>query len=158
MAQYGIEHLFKLSIDHKEKIIVLGLVSTSLVVIGSGPVNEILFSLVVSLAIAWIFIRISLKITIAVKENFGTMASIVLNWPFVLGAMFLLYRALLLIIYYEPGQSSISTKDVDNTLAIPTMWIFTFLILAINISLFSCAIGRLVQKILRQQRGVDAAC
>lgn len=147
ITQDGIENLFKLKPNNKEKIGILTIMSIVLLNVGPEPENVRIFAIVFSFITGWIFLRISQQIFSALQSIHNKFVSVFLSFPFIFGALFLLYRSIFFLIYTDGEISVSSSHDIDRSTVIPTIWALTILVLFINVSLFGCTLERLVAKI-----------
>lgn len=105
-----------------------------------GMVSSWRYGVLYSFAAALIMALIAMDCFRAAHREFNRMAGLAVAWPFVVIALVMLGRGVLISLQSPAGSSA----NVDDG---RMMWLYTFLVLLLNISLFGSVLTRLVMKV-----------
>ncbi|WP_156804605.1 GGDEF domain-containing protein [Gallaecimonas xiamenensis] len=141
LIRSGTQYLMKIRVTRLEHCLVLLVYGVAIGAIGAEEEDHRWLGVAFSLAAAYIFSRLLFESLLAIRHWFGLSVSFWLNWPFALVALFMLFRAIVLVFHDIPDQ------DVGRNIGAEVAWLYLSLWLLINISMVGCALGRLILKI-----------
>ncbi len=141
---WGIQQLFKLKTSEKRDCLILALTGLLMLAGQLQQLHPIFLGVVFSIA-ATVFLYFASKNNFqAIQKDFGFTAACLMSAPlFMVTAIFSVRTVILL----WPGAQSDKFVAMDTVEAIPLLWSYVVLTLAINIVMIGGALARLVAKI-----------
>ncbi len=142
----GTRQLFKLP-DLWRPYLGMGVVLLALFLSAEpGMVSSWRYGVVYSFAAALVMALIAADCFRAARSEFNRTAGFAVAWPFAVIALVMLLRGVL-ISFQHPAISATPVDQSANVDDDRMMWLYTFLVLLLNISLFGSVLTRLVMKV-----------
>jgi diguanylate cyclase (GGDEF)-like protein len=144
LMRTGIQKLGRQAITLSESVSVLVLAGLAEFTLPPVAESTNAASVIYSLAAAWISLRAFREAALALRAELGWVAVITIAWPFaVLGGMMLI-RAFLSL---GSGGFPVVAAEIRSSGAVPLLWVFIVLTMALNFSLVGMAFSRLMGRI-----------
>ena len=141
----GTRALFKLPSLLLTHAIGFGVVMLVYLTAHPGPASSLRFGITYSIVAGLVMALIAFDSFRAARKEFTAGAGIAVAWPFATIAVAMLARGVQIASQHN-GQIALADQQgsVDDGF---TMWLYTFLVLLLNISLFASVLTRLVMKV-----------
>ncbi len=140
----GIRQLFKLPAPHLSNLVLLAIALTAYLQLPPDPASRQVFAQLFSSFMCAGLVLVFVDVFKAARKEFSRAVALAMAFPFGIIALGMGAR-LVTAIWLVPWKTTARHGELFD--APPALWGYTFLVLVLNITLFSCVLSRMVLKI-----------
>lgn len=144
MLRLGTVFLFRLPVSYRMDLFLWGAAALAMLLVSPEESSQQFLAIVFSLAAAAMFARLAMVTLQGLSPSTGRFMAMLLVAPVILAALSFVLR-LGFIFYHEQAEERFIS--IQSNQALPVLWFYLVLAIAINVLAFGNALTRLVQKI-----------